>query len=321
MARTLVTCLWFMLLGCSNGIDASSPDSRDGIDGVARLAPSIGVTISPSTGSGDPGVVSAVGQDGSVSWIGGDWLVPLPAVTGDLVSSLAVPVRDNGQANDVSDGNNVIAMLVSRVNGVPTTLNFSASNGTGAPQTLTISASHVVQDGEQLVLRLVALRGGAIPGPATHSSMVGMIRLDAVAVTTLVIPVTPPVVNFRYQTLYAVVTGGAEPDGAQLYVPLHLPVGPVIKGIRVRIMAPGTRALASLVSTTDDAQTFATEATALSSGVNVAIEETIAFPGISVTIAPKKQYIVTVTNPTGQVYSFSRVYRLEVDVTRFTGAL
>lgn len=144
-------------------------------------------TVPPSAGWGDPGTTSAVSADGAVSWCCSTWYVPVVADAGQAIASVVVPIRDNGAANGFpTDGNGVVLVLVSQTATGTTQLGNVASNSSGARQTLTLSLStpHVVTDSESIVLRAVALSGGALPGPAHHPSEIGAVRVVATTATT-----------------------------------------------------------------------------------------------------------------------------------------
>lgn len=133
-------------------------------------------TIPPTSGFGDPGTVVTLDAQGNTNWVGGAWYVPLPVSAGDVIGTVTAAVRDNGPNNGHStDGNNVLAYLVSRTSTGDTTRAFWSSNGSGSPQTATLSPSggYTVKAGEEMLVEFAGLKGGAVPGPSTVPSMTG----------------------------------------------------------------------------------------------------------------------------------------------------
>lgn len=151
-------------------------------------------TIPPTSGFGDPGTVVTLDAQGNTNWVGGAWYVPLPVSAGDVIGTVTAAVRDNGPNNGhTTDGNNVLAYLVSRTSTGDTTRAFWSSNGSGSPQTATLSPSggYTVKAGEEMLVEFAGLKGGAVPGPSTVPSMTGPVTASPranLASTDVIVP-------------------------------------------------------------------------------------------------------------------------------------
>lgn len=222
-ARATILTLLCGIAACLNG--AGVPTSQTADQSIN------GTTVLPATGWGDLGVTSTSATDGSVSWCCTTWFTPLSLGVGDSVGSLTVPVRDNGSANGFAiDGNNVIIVLTAQSSSGSTVLGSITSNGSGNPQTLTLTLStgYTVPTGVSLVVKAIALTGGAIPGPALHPSTIGAIQ------------VIPPAAQSPYPTEVVVMMPTPFPgSGGPKFVTADNPAGvgllPVLKSTFINV--------------------------------------------------------------------------------------
>lgn len=167
MTKTLIICA--VLSACTTGLGGIS-------DGAVIQESGM---VMPGTGWGSTGTTWSVDPSGVVSWCCDTWFVPIPADAGDAIASVTVPLRDNGPANGIGDGNQVALTLAAHLSsGATIYLGNAATDGTGMQQTITLtfSPAHVISSGESLVLQTTALHGGALPGPATHASAIGVVQ-------------------------------------------------------------------------------------------------------------------------------------------------
>lgn len=167
MRNTLILCA--VLCACDTGFSGVSDGSVVQPSGM----------IMPGTGWGSTGTIWSVEPNGVVSWCCDTWFVPIPADAGESIASVTIPLRDNGPANGISDGNLVFVALAAHLSsGATVYLGDSASNSTGAQQTITLtfSPAHVIAVGESLVLQATAMGGGAVPAAATHASAIGVVQ-------------------------------------------------------------------------------------------------------------------------------------------------
>jgi len=168
-----------LLICCAVTAACELPDRPDDRSSQAQAALTAPTTVPPTSGFGDPGIVTTIDSSGNVNWVGGAWYVPLGLQAGDVVGLVSVVVRDNGASNGhTSDGNNVIALLVSRTASGDTTIGSASSNGSGMQQTLPITptgGAYAVKAGDDMLLKTFGLKGGALPGPSTVPSMTGII--------------------------------------------------------------------------------------------------------------------------------------------------
>lgn len=226
-------------------------------------------TIPPTIGFGDPGTVVTLDAQGNTNWVGGAWYVPLPVSAGDVIGTVTAAVRDNGQNNGHStDGNNVLAYLVSRTSTGDTTRAFWSSNGSGSPQTATLSPSggYAVKAGEEMLVEFAGLKGGAVPGPSTVPSMTGPVAAIPVLtqhVTTTIIaaasgaPLSPSLTAWHLENpgMQVVMAGGAL---GRWYIPIPLTVGHIMTGVRIRVRDSSsgpTIVRASIAKESDGTQT------------------------------------------------------------------
>ena len=174
--RVLLFCSLSWLIGCDIPDRTDEPLSR------AQAALTAPTTIAPTSGFGDPGTTTTIDASGNVNWVGGAWYVPLGLQAGDVVGSVSVVVRDNGASNGhSSDGNNVIALLVSRTAAGDVTKGSASSTGSGLQQTLPIAptgGSYTVQAGDEMLLETFGMKGGALPGLSTVPSMTGPVTVS-----------------------------------------------------------------------------------------------------------------------------------------------
>lgn len=193
-------------------------------------------TVLPATGWGDSGVTWTSSSDGSVSWCCTNWYVPLPLGVGESVGSISTTVRDNGTANGFgSSSNNVIVVLLSQTSSGSTVLGSVSTDGSGNLQskTLTLASPHTVASGESLVVKAVALAGGAFPGPASHPSLIEAIT----------IPPAPHVLTLPIHGSAFAVAGsdvvysqqGVRSSSMNGVASLPLPIGSTIVAVRVDI--------------------------------------------------------------------------------------
>lgn len=182
--RATILTLLCVNAACLDGAPGNAPTSQATSQSIT------GVTVLPATGWGEPGQPTpTIAADGSVSWCCTTWYVQLPLGVGDTIASISTTVRDNGAANGfATSGNNVIVALIAQTSGGPTSLGSITSDGSGNLQskTLTLSTPYTVPQGVSLVLKAIALTGGAVPGPALHPSMIGAIVIPPVVTRSAV---------------------------------------------------------------------------------------------------------------------------------------
>lgn len=193
-----------------------------------------GTTVLPATGWGELGQPApTILADGSVSWCCTTWFTPLSLAVGDVIGSLSVPVRDNGAANGFSvGGNNVLVVLTAQTASGPVNLGNVSSNGSGNPQTLplTLATPYTVPQGVSLVVRAIAMTGGANPGPALHPSTIGGIQ---------VIPPSssPSPLALVYVTIPSRLFAAADTNGMQIY-PVAIADGSKFYGASIAAQCP-----------------------------------------------------------------------------------
>ena len=212
-------------------------------------------TIAPTSGFGDPTTVATVDSSGNENWVGGSWYIPLPVSAGDVIGTVQAIVRDNGSANGhLLDGNNVLAVLQSRIAGSTSALASASSDGSGTQQTLSITATHTVASGEQLVVEYIGLTGGAIPGPSTVPSMTGPVTASPRAPKQTIASCT--VLALLGPSLGSAWTSGIGPNGeafalsttaATIPVTLPLAAGDRIKEFSFKVSGNGSADLAATV--------------------------------------------------------------------------
>lgn len=149
----------------------------------------------------------------------------------------------------------------------------------------------------------------------TADSVTASTTQAATTTSTLIIPIAPPLVDGARAGSWQLISGAGS-SGQKLYVPLALPVGTSIVGVRVRVkddaMALGARMQAQLVRMSDNSEAFAVQNTSsLSTGTGH--EETISMTGTVSTVAASN-YFVQIYNAVGSSTSLSKAYRLELDV-------
>lgn len=114
--------------------------------------PPLGVGVPPRAGDGGDGapVVTQVGasssRPGSIRWHGGQWVVPLSVAPGSVLANAMCSVLTNPTATDLVE-------LVSSNGGVIASNTVPAASGLNIWTWLIPTASHVVVDGEQLIIR------------------------------------------------------------------------------------------------------------------------------------------------------------------------
>jgi hypothetical protein len=160
----------------------------------------------------------------------------------------------------------------------------------------------------------MALASGCVDAP--DSTMItASATQDATGTSTLIIPITPPIVDGARAGIWQLISGAGS-SGQKLYVPLALPVGTSIVGVRVRVkddaMTLGARVQAQLVRMSDNSEVFAVQNTS-SQSTGAGHEETITMTGTVSTVAASN-YFVQIYNAAGSSNSLSKAYRLELDV-------
>lgn len=233
---------------CAILVGACTPDDAALIGAASQQLLSGPLTVPPTGGFGDPGTTATIDASGNVNWVGGAWYVPLALQAGDVIGSATVVVRDNGASNGhTSDGNNVLALLVSRTAAGDTTRGFASSNGSGLQQTLPLTptnGSYTVQAGDEILLKTFGLTGGAIPGPSTVPSMTGPITVYPRSAYTPV----PFSAGWRLQwnsgSPVATVHSIQAPAGVQIGI---VPIG--LKGAAELYVAPAAIATGTVIMT------------------------------------------------------------------------
>lgn len=265
-------------------------------------------TVAPTSGFGDPTTVAAVDSSGNENWVGGNWYVPLPVSAGDVVGTVQAIVRDNGSTNGhPADGNNVIAVLQSRVAGSTSPLASASSDGSGNRQTLNITTTHTVASGEQLVMEYIGLTGGALPGPSTVPSMTG-----PVTVSPRQRHVTRRISSASVQpgnsgTPGAVLSGGAwhfVPSGANipLYFPLPVNTGDAINGWSIWVQKNSASSTSLVASLLEQDSTTGTQRVLGFTNSLQAPNPTISATDISFPIQAAKSYILSIYNTSGSTF-------------------
>lgn len=198
----IAICVTALFAICGSGCDAEVSDAAgrppvaapaSGQATTALVTPSGtsgGYTISPTVGCyGSYGAVTSVLADGTVSTWGGVWNCPVSIEVGAALTSIAIPVRDNGASNGhASDVSVVTAGLVLQTPTGESTLMSAVSAGTGLVQTLslTTAAPHTMSDGEALVLRFSPTTMATPPTFALWPSAIGVMRMTKPTVLVVV---------------------------------------------------------------------------------------------------------------------------------------
>lgn len=167
-------------------------------------------------------------------------------------------------------------------------------------------------------LLALAIMSACIQGQPPTESAIDQALTSGSA--TIIVPVVPPTLDVRRIAMYAMINGNdadLNTTPHDLFVPLPFQVGTTIRGLRVRVqdggnfVTPATRVQATILRTTDNAETFSPIVTSTMSTGSGA-EETIDIIGTSIVAQPATQYWVKVFNASGSLVS--NVFRMEADV-------